>query len=47
VSAVSDVAKGLWSLLLLIALLLGLVFLIPLLVHLLIELPQLGWELAS
>lgn len=43
----SDVAKGLWSLLLLIALVLGLCFLVPLLIHLLVLLPQLGWGAVS
>lgn len=43
----SDVAKGLWSLLLLIVLVLALCFLVPLLIHLLIVLPELGWEAVS
>jgi hypothetical protein len=44
---VNDLAKGLWSLLILIALVLVLAFTIPALVHLLIELPRLGWEVVS
>jgi hypothetical protein len=43
----SATAKGLWSLLALIALVLGLAFALPLLIHLLILLPQLGWEMVS
>lgn len=43
----SDAAKALWSLLLLITILLALVFLIPLLVRVLILLPQIGWGLVG
>lgn len=43
----SDLTKGLWSLLILVVLVLALCFLVPLLIHLLVLLPQLGWELAS
>lgn len=44
VGRVTAAAKGLWSLIFLIALILGLAFALPLLIHLLILLPQLGWE---
>lgn len=43
----NDLAKGLWSLLILIVLVLALAFAIPALIHLLIELPRLGWEVVS
>lgn len=43
----SQTAKGLWALLLLVGIVLGLVFLVPLLIHLLILLPQMGWGLVS
>lgn len=43
----SDIARGLWALLLLVVLVLALCFLVPLLVHLLILLPGLGWEAVS
>ena len=43
----SDIAKGLWSFLFPLVLILGVAFLLPLLAHLLIELPQLGWKLVA
>jgi hypothetical protein len=43
----NDTAKAVWALLFLIALVLGLAFAAPFLIHLLFRLPQLGWEMAS
>lgn len=41
------VAKALWSLLVLVAFVLALAFTVPLLIHVLIQLPQWGWGLVS
>jgi hypothetical protein len=43
----SAAAKGLWALIVLVVLILGAAFVLPLLVHLLVELPQWGWEAIS